>query len=550
MKTVRNKIIACLVICFLALPVFSQDAITKAIDSIGQNILIREYEKAYSYASFIMRFYRTNPMTPEALDACERAVAAYSQDLASKQKWKELVALSDALASAPLTISAKAAEPVAKAKTELARIEAERIKQADEARKAEAEQARLAQIENALKIERDAEKAREAARIQEREAAQARETALLAERAKAEEAQRAQYDKLIEDNRKAEAAKELQSEQMRQEFELKQQELEVKRSEAENKFREELSRVLETSNQTNGETIRSVTSTSIAVVAGLGILALFVIAGISLLVVVSLRQQKMQHEQFQSTLHTIQAMRNVQPNYDTLALPFASQDNMGQRALPGNQNLMIEGTVESNPNANQGTNIVQSQANAEAQSLKSLIEKCQTYGQEIDKATGRRNASRLVGDLVYKVSRHLGYSEQDSLLFFAVGLVYDIGFLNVEPTILRAERINEEQFELIKTHTKVGLAMVFFVEERYRDLFKDGVSKHHENLDGTGYPFALKGEAIPYIARALRVAESYIALISSREYRQIRDRDAAITELKAHPNQYDQDIVAAIDAIV
>jgi len=91
---------------------------------------------------------------------------------------------------------------------------------------------------------------------------------------------------------------------------------------------------------------------------------------------------------------------------------------------------------------------------------------------------------------------------------------------------------------------------VFFVEERYRDLFKDGVSKHHENLDGTGYPFALKGDAIPYIARALRVAESYIALISSREYRQIRDRDAAITELKAHPNQYDQDIVAAIDAIV
>ncbi len=144
----------------------------------------------------------------------------------------------------------------------------------------------------------------------------------------------------------------------------------------------------------------------------------------------------------------------------------------------------------------------------------------------------------------------MGYCEQDCILFFGVGLVYDIGFLNIESELLRAEYINKEQFEVIKTHTVNGTGMVFFVDEQYRTLFKDGVSKHHENLDGSGYPAGLKDGGIPYIARVLRVAESYVALISSREYKQIKDRNAAVSELRNQTLWYDQGIVDALDAVV
>lgn len=551
MKTVKNKVSIVLILAMLlSVDAYGQEVIDKAVDSIGKQLLVKDYEKAFSYAGFIIRYYRTSPMTVEALDACEKATSAYATDLAAKQKWPELLKLETALSGAPESVKAKAANAVALAKLEAAkaederkkeaaRQEAERLRKEEENRQAEAEKARLAQIEAAIKAEREIEIAKEEERKKERADAAAREAALLAERARAETAQRAQIDRLIQESRDLELAKERIREAERKMSEERQRELESNRQESEEQFRRELSRLFETAHQANADTVKLVSSTNIAVVAGLGILAVFVIAGITLLVVVSLRQQRMQHEQFQSTLHAMQAMRTAQPIQASLALPFAPQDAEGPRALPGGSALMIEDASGSAKSAEE-----------ERTAIKDLLEKCQAYGQEIDKVTGRRNASRLVADHLYKISRHLGYSEQDSILYFAVGLVYDIGFLNIDPAILRAEQISEDQFAVIKTHTAIGLNMVFFVPEPQRTLFKDGVSKHHENLDGTGYPYALKGDAIPYIARALRVIESYVALISSREYRRIMDRDSAIRELYAKPEYYDQDIVKALDAIV
>jgi HD-GYP domain-containing protein (c-di-GMP phosphodiesterase class II) len=46
-----------------------------------------------------------------------------------------------------------------------------------------------------------------------------------------------------------------------------------------------------------------------------------------------------------------------------------------------------------------------------------------------------------------------------------------------------------------------------------------GVLYHHEQYDGKGYPEGLKGNAIPFIARILAVADSYDAMSTSRPYR-------------------------------
>ena len=42
---------------------------------------------------------------------------------------------------------------------------------------------------------------------------------------------------------------------------------------------------------------------------------------------------------------------------------------------------------------------------------------------------------------------------------------------------------------------------------------------HHERYDGKGYPEGLKGNAIPFLARILAVADSYDAMSTSRPYR-------------------------------
>jgi HD-GYP domain-containing protein (c-di-GMP phosphodiesterase class II) len=46
-----------------------------------------------------------------------------------------------------------------------------------------------------------------------------------------------------------------------------------------------------------------------------------------------------------------------------------------------------------------------------------------------------------------------------------------------------------------------------------------GALQHHERYDGTGYPFALKGNEISEIGRIIAIADVYDALISDRPYR-------------------------------
>jgi HD-GYP domain-containing protein (c-di-GMP phosphodiesterase class II) len=54
------------------------------------------------------------------------------------------------------------------------------------------------------------------------------------------------------------------------------------------------------------------------------------------------------------------------------------------------------------------------------------------------------------------------------------------------------------------------------------------VGAHHERMDGSGYPRALKGESIPLLARIIAVADTYDVLISDRPYRRAHSPERAI----------------------
>ena len=61
---------------------------------------------------------------------------------------------------------------------------------------------------------------------------------------------------------------------------------------------------------------------------------------------------------------------------------------------------------------------------------------------------------------------------------------------------------------------------------------KDAVLYHHENYDGTGYPGKLAGEEVPLLARIIRVADSFRALISHRPYQRKYTVGEAVDVLK------------------
>jgi HD-GYP domain-containing protein (c-di-GMP phosphodiesterase class II) len=50
-----------------------------------------------------------------------------------------------------------------------------------------------------------------------------------------------------------------------------------------------------------------------------------------------------------------------------------------------------------------------------------------------------------------------------------------------------------------------------------------GIELHHEALNGRGYPYGLKSDEIPLLARVIAVADTFDALTTNRPYQQAHD---------------------------
>lgn len=182
--------------------------------------------------------------------------------------------------------------------------------------------------------------------------------------------------------------------------------------------------------------------------------------------------------------------------------------------------------------------------------LKQLAVKCEEIGQQIDYSTGRKNNSKNVSELVYKLSIQLGLPQGMAMLNFCAAMIYDAGFLGIDPDLLAATSLTNEEKEAMKEHVNLAEKHLDFVPKKYWSVFEDAAMKHHENIDGSGYPNGLKGDEIPQIARLIRVAESYVSLSSKRTYRDAMDKESAVAALKEQPQFYDLEVVEALDKIV
>lgn len=85
----------------------------------------------------------------------------------------------------------------------------------------------------------------------------------------------------------------------------------------------------------------------------------------------------------------------------------------------------------------------------------------------------------------------------------------------------------------------------FFANERSVLLF------HHENFDGSGYPEGLKGAEIPLGARIFAIADSVVAMLSERPYREGKSIDEVKEELgKNAGKQFDPNLIEIFISIL
>ena len=126
--------------------------------------------------------------------------------------------------------------------------------------------------------------------------------------------------------------------------------------------------------------------------------------------------------------------------------------------------------------------------------------------------------------------------------------LHDIGKIGISDTVLRkAGSLTPEEYGTIKLHPRIGRKILERVAafEPYLPL----VELHHEDFDGRGYPYGLKGHEVPLAVRIVRVADVFDALTTDRAYRQSMPIDRAYQLIASHAGEkFDPDVVRALRA--
>lgn len=129
------------------------------------------------------------------------------------------------------------------------------------------------------------------------------------------------------------------------------------------------------------------------------------------------------------------------------------------------------------------------------------------------------------------IAKKLNWSRQDCLNLYYIALLHDIGKIGIPDSILnKPVKLTDEEYRLVRNHTIMGaniLKPITMVPQ-----ICDGARYHHERYDGKGYPYGLKGDDIPYVARIIGIADAYDAITSNRIYEKAQVEGYAVKELK------------------
>lgn len=129
------------------------------------------------------------------------------------------------------------------------------------------------------------------------------------------------------------------------------------------------------------------------------------------------------------------------------------------------------------------------------------------------------------------IGRQLGLADSELEVLGIASLLHDIGKIYIPRSIiLKPEKLNKREATFMKRHPSYGYRYL-----KYHEIPEEiavCVLQHHEHIDGSGYPYQLKGEQIHKVTQILQVADVYDALSSNRPYRRAFSKDEIIKEFE------------------
>lgn len=152
-----------------------------------------------------------------------------------------------------------------------------------------------------------------------------------------------------------------------------------------------------------------------------------------------------------------------------------------------------------------------------------------------------------VSNLAVEIARELGKDEEFVYQMAIAGIYHDIGKGDLMSIIMKdhlESSLDIEKTRKIREHVKHGYDIL--KSRGFSDFICEAILYHHENFDGSGYPFNLSGNEIPLSARILRVCDVFAALNTTRWYRDAYSPEDAIRLMIEENSFYDVEVFLAL----
>jgi len=136
--------------------------------------------------------------------------------------------------------------------------------------------------------------------------------------------------------------------------------------------------------------------------------------------------------------------------------------------------------------------------------------------------------------------------DRDIIEQLSIGaFLHDIGKTMISDEILnKPGKLTDKEFIVMKTHANHSIDIIKKIPD-VSALSLEVAALHHERLDGTGYPFQVKGKKISRYGRMISICDIFDALTATRVYKKGFSHPKAFTILRdlAQKNHLDAELV-------
>jgi putative two-component system response regulator len=125
--------------------------------------------------------------------------------------------------------------------------------------------------------------------------------------------------------------------------------------------------------------------------------------------------------------------------------------------------------------------------------------------------------------------------------------LHDVGKIGIPDAILlKPGPLTPDERKVMEQHAEIGYRILRESESPLLELAAEIARTHHEKVDGSGYPHALAGDAIPLAGRIAAIADVFDALTNDRVYRPAFSIDEAVEMMKLDAGtHFDPDLLTS-----